>query len=193
VDQRFWKDFTGNFTSPAVIEALVKKFDRVLALRKPEYAETMDQFYFNMALTRDVAGYRVDAHTDPAVRALHLRSINCPYHSSWLAYVEALWFSTDGHIARHTQARWISTLFYLPATPKYPKFGTLVIKSDTPELSTGRIELGSPGFKTAFQAQFVPNSLLAFAPCSTAWHGVATVKSAGRIHRDTIQGASLPA
>lgn len=72
MDQRFWKDFTGNFTSPAVIEALVKKFDRVLALRKPEYAETMDQFYFNMALTRDVAGYRVDAHTDPAVRALHL-------------------------------------------------------------------------------------------------------------------------
>ena len=69
VDQQFWRDFTSNFTSPEVIAALLKKFDSVLALRKPEYAETVDQFYFNMALTRDVAGYRVDAHTDPAVRA----------------------------------------------------------------------------------------------------------------------------
>jgi hypothetical protein len=94
------------------------------------------------------------------------------------------------------QARWISTLFYLPQTANYPKFGTLVFKSAMQELSTGRMrmeELGSPGFKTAFQAQFAPNFLLAFAPCSTAWHGVAAIKSAGRVHRDTIQGALLVA
>ena len=88
------------------------------------------------------------------------------------------------YIAPHTDSvnKLVTTLYYLPLDTNNSAVGTTMYKSlDTrPGASTTK-------FKAMKQARFLPNSVLAFAPCKSSWHGVEERKIHQGIVRDTIQ------
>ena len=51
---------------------------------------------------------------------------------------------------------------------------------------------GSGKFTAMKTAEFLPNAVLAFAPCTSSWHGVAEEVVKGEVVRDTIQGFVRP-
>ena len=95
-------------------------------------------------------------------------------------------FSVGPHT--DSQAKWVTTLFYLPRDRKLVgKGGTLVGKFKDGRKQTGGSTWQSfDGFVPVRRAAFEPNSALAFAPCHTSWHAVEAM--GGAVVRDTIQG-----
>jgi len=94
-------------------------------------------------------------------------------------------------ILPHTDSsgKMVTTLYYLPRTadPKVAQAGTCVVRSLTGEVTkSGSGRHGWEDMEVAFQAKFVPNSMMAFAPCTSSWHAVK--KTAGKVTRNTIQG-----
>lgn len=87
-----------------------------------------------------------------------------------------------------TDFKWVTTLYYLPSTPKHAGVGTAILMSRSGKLQkagTKHMNWG-PEWKINFRAPFIPNSVLAFAPCWHSWHGVPKVKE--KVQRDTLQG-----
>eukprot|EP00241_Pyramimonas_parkeae_P002694 CAMPEP_0114228846 /NCGR_PEP_ID=MMETSP0058-20121206/2579_1 /TAXON_ID=36894 /ORGANISM="Pyramimonas parkeae, CCMP726" /LENGTH=451 /DNA_ID=CAMNT_0001339857 /DNA_START=302 /DNA_END=1658 /DNA_ORIENTATION=- len=81
--------------------------------------------------------------------------------------------------------KWVTTIYYLATGDAEPHLGT-ALKG----LSGGRSHTRGGGrrnkadFDTIEKAHYLPNSVLAFAPCHTSWHAVEYTESV----RDTIQG-----
>ena len=88
------------------------------------------------------------------------------------------------YIAPHTDSvnKLVTTLYYLPLDATNSAVGTTMYKS----LNT-RPGASATKFKAMKQARFLPNSVLAFAPCKSSWHGIEERKINKRIVRDTIQ------
>ncbi|KAK3283532.1 hypothetical protein CYMTET_8765 [Cymbomonas tetramitiformis] len=87
-----------------------------------------------------------------------------------------------------TEMKWVTTLYYLPPTAEDSDVGTAVIQSLTGSLQkTGaQHKKWGPNWKIAYRAPYTPNSVLAFAPCWSSWHGVPPMREG--VIRDTIQG-----
>jgi len=97
---------------------------------------------------------------------------------------------TGYQIGPHTDTdkKWVTTLFYLPSSAKHANVGTTLLKSTTgrtQQKGTKHMKFG-PEWEAVFAAPFVPNSVMAFAPCWHSWHYVPKV--AERVTRDTLQG-----
>ena len=88
------------------------------------------------------------------------------------------------YIAPHTDSvnKLVTTLYYLPLDATNSAIGTTMYKS----LNT-RPGASATKFKAMKQARFLPNSVLAFAPCKSSWHGIEERKINQGIVRDTIQ------
>ena len=88
------------------------------------------------------------------------------------------------YIAPHTDSvnKLVTTLYYLPLDATNSAVGTTMYKS----LNT-RPGASATKFKAMKQARFLPNSVLAFAPCKSSWHGIEERKINQGIVRDTIQ------
>ena len=87
-----------------------------------------------------------------------------------------------------TDKKWVTTLFYLPSTAKHAGVGTSILRSNSNRVQkqgTRHFKFG-PDFVTAFKAPFVPNTVIAFAPCWHSWHAVETMTES--VMRDTLQG-----
>ncbi|CAL6338912.1 unnamed protein product [Bathycoccus prasinos] len=104
---------------------------------------------------------------------------------AWVGYSLDLNRDLAGYyIAPHTDSvnKLVTTLYYLPIDATNSAVGTTMYKS----LNT-RPGASATKFKAMKQARFLPNSVLAFAPCKSSWHGIEERKINQGIVRDTIQ------
>ncbi|KAK3266511.1 hypothetical protein CYMTET_24873 [Cymbomonas tetramitiformis] len=171
VNRFFWRAFAEAFGSLEFTETWIMKFARTLkprlrqaAVKYPDNPNQQDEdsnaagmepanFSTHLDLSRDLAGYAIDPHTD-----------------------------TDNKL--------VTTLYYLPSGSQMPKAGTLVLKSKRGAVSkdgTGKRTWASGRFVVAKQLRYLPNVVVAFAPCWRSWHAVRKISSPS-IPRDTIQG-----
>ncbi|KAK3288077.1 hypothetical protein CYMTET_4431 [Cymbomonas tetramitiformis] len=105
----------------------------------------------------------------------------------------------DYFISPHTDTvmKVITTLFYLPVNGAHPELGTVVFKSKTSDADGGggKTWNGKGDYLRDFdiirEGTFMPNTVFAFAPCTSSWHGVPLVTE--NLRRDTVQGfISMP-
>mmetsp|Transcript_10109 Transcript_10109/g.21074 ORF Transcript_10109/g.21074 Transcript_10109/m.21074 type:complete len:295 (-) Transcript_10109:427-1311(-) len=108
----------------------------------------------------------------------------------WMYRMELSRDMSGYRIGPHTDTdkKWVTTLYYLPSTAKHAGVGTSILRN-----KNGRVQRAGtkhytfgPEWETAFRAPFVPNTVMAFAPCYHSWHAVETMTE--RVMRDTLQG-----
>mmetsp|Transcript_29925 Transcript_29925/g.41424 ORF Transcript_29925/g.41424 Transcript_29925/m.41424 type:complete len:281 (-) Transcript_29925:194-1036(-) len=90
-----------------------------------------------------------------------------------------------------TDFKWVTTLYYLPSTYRHANIGTAILSNKNGLLQkegTKHMQMG-PEWKIESRAPFVPNSVLAFAPCWHSWHSVPRMRE--KVMRDSIQGFIL--
>jgi hypothetical protein len=86
-----------------------------------------------------------------------------------------------------TAKKLVTTLYYLPKTDEIADQGTLVVKSLAGKIvKSGSGRASWDNMEVIRQAKFLPNSMLAFAPCQASWHAVKRTDTPTQ--RDTIQG-----
>ncbi|KAK3234863.1 hypothetical protein CYMTET_54905 [Cymbomonas tetramitiformis] len=110
--------------------------------------------------------------------------------------------SRDGknyEIKPHTDSvmKVVTMLYYLPVDTSHPELGTVVFKNKKGKGDNGGgltwKEKGNylKEFSIARKGTFFPNTVFAFAPCMSSWHGVPLVTK--NLRRDTVQGfISMP-
>ena len=122
-------------------------------------AKAYSRFYYKADLCRDQSAYKIGPHRDAVDKA-------------------------------------VSAIFYLPADDSHASAGTAVLRSKVGDVQTGQNEkcgtgickgLGHKDFEVVRMAPFVPNTLFAFAPCSSAWHAVEQLGKKSGWRRDSLQ------
>ncbi|KAK3252533.1 hypothetical protein CYMTET_38167 [Cymbomonas tetramitiformis] len=152
----FWKNMTDAFAGDYLQNLWIQKFEATLTNRFPDLSNQLAKERFY---------YRWDLASD----------------------------RTGYEISPHTDSidKLITILFYLPKGDTYKSFGTTVYESRDGLDDGGFMRTyENPNWRKQFVAvergPFVPNTVFAFAPCQSSWHGVENV--AGKaVHRDTIQ------
>eukprot|EP00238_Polyblepharides_amylifera_P015086 CAMPEP_0196583924 /NCGR_PEP_ID=MMETSP1081-20130531/45222_1 /TAXON_ID=36882 /ORGANISM="Pyramimonas amylifera, Strain CCMP720" /LENGTH=270 /DNA_ID=CAMNT_0041904963 /DNA_START=411 /DNA_END=1223 /DNA_ORIENTATION=+ len=156
--QPFWAQFAKLFTSDDIRNLWLSLFSSTLKLRFPDLNKQIkgNHFHYRMDMTRDGKDYFINPHTDSVAKV-------------------------------------VTILYYLPVDSSHPELGTVAFKSKSGLKDDGRgmtytNEMGD--FKKEFdpivQGAFIPNTVFAFAPCTSAWHGVMHVTEP--LQRDTLQG-----
>eukprot|EP00241_Pyramimonas_parkeae_P006839 CAMPEP_0114255988 /NCGR_PEP_ID=MMETSP0058-20121206/17886_1 /TAXON_ID=36894 /ORGANISM="Pyramimonas parkeae, CCMP726" /LENGTH=323 /DNA_ID=CAMNT_0001370471 /DNA_START=93 /DNA_END=1064 /DNA_ORIENTATION=- len=122
---------------------------------------------------------------------LQLRVPNATGYTNAL-YFNIMMFRDQGglNIGPHTDVnnKWVTILYYLPKDLSVRRYGTNVYRSRsgrTQESSSKWYDAKDKDFSVVEHADFVPNSVFAFAPCFSSWHAVPRTRPGDR--RDTVQ------
>mmetsp|Transcript_12897 Transcript_12897/g.24538 ORF Transcript_12897/g.24538 Transcript_12897/m.24538 type:complete len:409 (-) Transcript_12897:226-1452(-) len=161
--QTFWTEFTRHFAGIKIRDAWINLFRATLSKRFPNLKKSIvaEKFFYRLDMSRDGKNYFISPHTDAVAKV-------------------------------------ITILYYLPTNSEHPELGTIAYKSkhgvkDDGRGMTWKLEQGDPEdeFIPVVEGKFIPNTVFAFAPCKSSWHGVSLVTS--DLQRDTPQGfVSMP-
>uniref|UniRef100_A0A7S0NAV4 Prolyl 4-hydroxylase alpha subunit Fe(2+) 2OG dioxygenase domain-containing protein n=1 Tax=Pyramimonas obovata TaxID=1411642 RepID=A0A7S0NAV4_9CHLO len=156
--ESFWRQFSGAFSGTEFRDKWLDLFKSTLSMRFPQLKKDTEanRFYYRMDMARDGLNYFINPHTDSVAKV-------------------------------------VTILYYMPLDASHPELGTVAFRSNKGLKDDGRGMTWKPemgNFKKYFtpvtQGAFVPNTVFAFAPCTSAWHGVYHVPTA--LQRDTLQG-----
>uniref|UniRef100_A0A6T7URF2 Fe2OG dioxygenase domain-containing protein n=1 Tax=Pyramimonas obovata TaxID=1411642 RepID=A0A6T7URF2_9CHLO len=119
-------------------------------------------------------------------------SLRSPESTKHVFWTMALSRDLPGiEVGPHTDVdnKLVTVLYYLPKDTQVTRsLGTLMLRSKNKRIQPQGSKWESwkdPDFEVVKRADFVPNSVFAFAPCHSSWHAVP--KFSGRHARDTIQ------
>eukprot|EP00242_Pyramimonas_sp_CCMP2087_P012748 CAMPEP_0198199794 /NCGR_PEP_ID=MMETSP1445-20131203/2955_1 /TAXON_ID=36898 /ORGANISM="Pyramimonas sp., Strain CCMP2087" /LENGTH=314 /DNA_ID=CAMNT_0043869693 /DNA_START=334 /DNA_END=1278 /DNA_ORIENTATION=- len=154
----FWRQFSGAFSGTEFRNKWLDLFKSTLQIRFPQLQQDThaNRFYYRMDMARDGLNYFINPHTDSVAKV-------------------------------------VTILYYMPTDLSHPELGTVAFRSKSGLKDDGRGMTFKPemgDFKKFFtpvtQGAFVPNTVFAFAPCTSSWHGVYHVPK--ELQRDTLQG-----
>mmetsp|Transcript_50916 Transcript_50916/g.94877 ORF Transcript_50916/g.94877 Transcript_50916/m.94877 type:complete len:431 (+) Transcript_50916:325-1617(+) len=167
IDRRFWTAFATAFGAHEMSTAFLQKFERTIVRRlkavklPPGWGSNFENKTVDGVPPSQSFTFEMDISRD-------VFGYNIKPH-------------TD------TVKKWVTVLWYLPTSSELASSGTLIVRSksnQTAKSSGGK--KWSDDFEVFKTAEYVPNSVVAFAPCYSSWHAVrATVVP--NMARDTIQ------